>query len=107
MKPLAETEIVMTWLCMLPANESSSMQKKTAKNVVVCVIMFAIDLFSVVACLAFIWRFASTDLNATLFAVLGVATFGASLYAIPIAFFSRHRARSIFNQLSAIYEASK
>lgn len=107
MEPLAATKLVMTWMCMLPAKEPSSMTKKTANNFVVCVIMFAIDLFSVVACSVFIWRFASSDLNATIFAFLGAVTFSSSLYAIPIAFILRHQALSIFNQLSAIYETSK
>ena len=104
MEPLPTTKLVMTWLCMHSANESSNVQKK---NLILGLIMFAINLFSVIACLVFIWKFATTDLVATLFAFNGVATFGASLYTIPISFFLRHQATKIFKKLSAIYDTSK
>lgn len=107
MVPLATTKLVMTWLCMHPANESLSTHKKTANNPVLGLTMFAINLFSVAACSIFIWKFATTDLIATLFAFNGVATFGASLYTIPITFLSRYQAYDIFEELSEIYDASK
>lgn len=78
-----------------------------ANNLVIGLTMFAINLFGVTACLIFIWEFATTDLVATLFAFNGVVTFGASLYNIPITFFSQYQARSIFKQLAEIYDASK
>lgn len=106
MKILPTTKWIMTWLCMYPASELSSTRTKILYNVCGAT-MFGINLCSVLVCIAFIWKNVATDLLASLFAFLGAVTFGSSLYAIPIAIFSRYQAHSIFEQLSAIYEASK
>lgn len=105
MEPLSTTKWVMMWLCMYPSKSSSTRNKTLFK--LVGVTIFGINLCSVVVCIAFIWKNVTTDLIASLFALLGAATFSSSLYTIPIAFFLRNQACTIFEQLSAIYETSK
>ena len=106
MEPLATTKWVMTWMSFYPASETSNTQQKIMYKASGLAI-FIIDMFSVIFYSAFIWKFAATDLEASLFAFTGDCAVCASLYTIPIAYFYRYRARRIFEQLIAIYDLSK
>lgn len=102
MEPLATIKWAMTWICMYPTMELSSLFKKISHKV--CgLVFFAISVVGVAVCIAFIWKFVATNLIESLFAFLGVALYSESVYTMPIAYFSRQKAQRIFKTLSEIY----
>lgn len=105
MEPFPTTKWVMTWTCMYPPSEPSSIWQKIAYKVS-GVILFGVNVFAVAVCAAFIWKFITINLAEALFTFVGIVAFIASFYCMLIAYFLRHRVRNIFVQLSTIYEAS-
>lgn len=106
MEPLPTTKWMLTWMCMCPASEETSVRKKIAYKLCALTI-FSVNLFDVIVLSAYIWKYAMTDFIGSLFTFIGVAAFTSSLYSMPIAYYLRHRAHGIFVRLAMIYDASK
>lgn len=106
MEPLPTSQKVMTWLCMCPADKSTSIKKLIhyAGYTSVTVIM---SLGGLLAGIGYIVKFAKTDFGSSLYAVVQVAGYLALLNLIIFGLINRHRIASIFTELSNIYNSSK
>lgn len=105
MKPLVTNQQVLTWLCICK-NETSSRMEKLAHisfSVFVSVFLFWGDLSS----LMFFIKFATVDLEESLYALFQVAGLSGMVYLIFVVPFSRHAIAATFDSLSKIYDASK
>lgn len=91
---------------MYPPSKSLSVRKKCAQKLC-ALLIFGVNLFGVIILSVYIWKYVMIDLIGSLFTFIGIATYTASLYSMPIAYYSRHQAHRIFVQLAMIYDASK
>lgn len=106
MKPLETNRQVLTWLCILPADETAGKFKKW-----IC-IAFSCSLITTSVCgfissSAFMLKFWSTNLIDCLYALFQVAANVSALYMMMIAYNLRHKVAALFDRLTEIYYASK
>ena len=96
----------MTWLHICPANKSESLHRKIAYKIVGCS-FFVISFVGVLAHLAFILKFWSTDLEGSLFAFMSFIVQCGTVYTKLIESFLQNQMNDIFVKLDVIYNASK
>lgn len=106
MKPLVTNRRVLTWLCVYPADATTSKLKQLA-YILFSLIVFAGILSSLMASIAFFWKYVLVDLEVALYAVSQIAAAASILYAIVMTLFSRQGITNIFQKLTKIYETSK
>ena len=103
MKPLATSHRVMTWVCLLPANENTSKWEKRsyiALNVILVLTVLA--LFS--SSLTYVIKFRSIDSEGAFFSLFTTAGATAMGNTIIVAFVFRHKIPPFFEQLAEVYE---
>lgn len=106
MNPLVSNQWVLMWLCVCPASESASANKKVAY--VAFTLLFCITILSTVAAnVTFVIKFISIDLEKSLYAFVYIIAFSGIIYVMIVALLYRHKINAIFVELSAIYKASK
>lgn len=104
MQPLETTKRILVWIYMYPDAESSyTLLWKTTARTSVILLHLSMTLCSIVACLTYIIKNVSTNLESCLFTFMAFNTFCGIIYVIIVAFFVRHRVPLIFDQFSAIY----
>lgn len=106
MKPLVTNQLVLTWLCVFPANEETSKWKKLAYVTLTFVTIVSM-MCAIVGSVAFLMEYASADLKLALYTLYPITAGGSMLYACIIVFFKRHRMPIIFEKLANIYQSSK
>lgn len=107
MVPLETNRKCFVWLCICPADESSSRWEKLAHTIfAMTATIGSIGAFA--ASLAYCWKFASIDFGKTMFSFLFlVAEFYSIYMALVGMFLLRHKIGPIFDNLSKIYKSSK
>lgn len=106
MEPLTTTKLLLTWICMCSANESTSVKNKIA-YIGTASIIFALNLFCLVSNTIFFIEFVATDLNGALFAFMTIYGNFAMLYTLTNAFRLRYKINGIFESLFVICDESK
>lgn len=106
MQPLVTVKRILIWLCMTPPEKSASKWKKTQYFVFAFAVIFSF-VFLLMAHVAYIAKFLTTNLPGCLFAFLGVCGFWGVLYIMISAFIMRQEMNNIFDHLAEIYEFSK
>lgn len=106
MEPLKTTKWLLTWLCMCPTNESSSLKMKFA-YVGFTSTIFVINLLSMVSNMIFFMKFVSTDFKAALFAFMTLYGHFAMCYTLINAFRKQCKVNKLFEKLSEICRESK
>lgn len=106
MEPLKTNRKVMIWLCMCPAEASSSKWNKIAYKAHVA-LQLIFYFCGVIATLAFALKFVQTDLEKSILAIFSTAGFISSSYVIISGITLRHKIEGIFKHLSTIYKTSK
>lgn len=106
MEPLVTTRKVLTWLRMYSDDNVSSKWKKHGQSAggLLCLIL---QLLSFVGTATFAVKFASTNVQKSLFAFMFVTGHFNAAYSITHAMLSRHRIAGLFTRLTKIYGASK
>lgn len=106
MEPLVTTRQVLTWLWMYSDSKTSSIWKKLGQFVSgqLCLIS---QLLSFAGTTAFVIKFASVDLEKSLFAFMFVSGHFNAAFSITLAMLSRHKITALFTRLSKIYQTSK
>lgn len=103
---LKTTKMVLTWLSLLPADNSTSTRKKIA-YIVVSVIALSVTACCIPAYLIFVWKFKSIDLENALAAFTSATSLVGTDYIFIIIFISRRELLAVFEKLSAIQDSSK
>lgn len=106
MEPLKTTQQILIWLCMCPAEESSSVVKKAA-NTTISLIIFAINFGCTISGFMYFFVFRSTDLKGCLFAFMASSATLVVLYTMTSAYFMRYKIKQLFVKLSIICCGSK
>lgn len=106
MNPLITNQWVLTWLCVCPAHESTSVKKKVA-YVAFTLMVFIANLSALAATLTFITKFVFVDLKNSLFAFIITVGYTGIVYIMVFSLLLRHKINAIFVELSEIYKASK
>lgn len=106
MRPLATTQLMMTWLSMCPADKSTSPWKKRFYVANTCTVFIA-NLIHFTASLVFCVKHYSVDFGGAAFAVMATSgTFGL-MYSLIAALQMREPIGAIFTGLSTIYKTRK
>lgn len=101
------TKRILMWMCMYPIKKSSNNKWKTVARIIFVFMLFASTLFNIIAYMTFVIEAISTDLEDALFTLMACITCCNLMYAMIVAFSTRHDVPLIFEPLSKIYEAGK
>lgn len=104
MNPLKTSQRVLAWLCICPFDESAN---KRTKIIIFALSIFAANLCSVAASVAFFFTFVSINLEESLYSILQIAAYFYVTYAMIMTFISRRKFNTIFEKLSKIFDTSK
>lgn len=106
MEPLVTTRLVLTWLWMYSDKKTS---RKWVNFVQFTSGQFCLisQLLSFAGTTAFVIKYASVDLEKSLFAFMFVSGHFNAVFSITQAMLSRNRITQLFNRLSNIYRASE
>lgn len=106
MQPLVTTRLVLTWLWMYSDTKDSNKWKKLFQftSGQFCLIS---QILSFAGTTAFVIKFASTDLEKSLFAFMFVSGHFNAVFSITQAMLSRSKITVLFYRLSNIYRSSK
>lgn len=106
MRPLVATQLMLTWLSMCSADESTTSRQRNSYIAHTSTILI-FNVICLFANLAYCFEFITTDFDgATLAFMVVIAEFGAIYFmitTIPL----RHQIDSIFTSLSTIYKSRK
>lgn len=105
MNPLPTTKRMMQWLCMYPARFPSRWRK--IARITFASLMFFISGIGILVHVVLIWNFKLTNLEGSLFALMGLVGNISTLYSSIIAAVLRYRIEGILQQLTIIYDASE
>lgn len=106
MQPLATTRLMMMWLSMCPADESTTVRQKTV-YVAHTWAVFMLNLFGFVANMVFIFKNVSIDFDGAMFAIMGAIGQVGLIYVHVVAIQMCRQIGNIFTSLSTIYENCK
>lgn len=107
MEPLVTTRRCLIWLCIYPANESTSQWQKLAHTISATTALTGL-ICGFVSSLVFSWKYVSIDLGRSMFAfTFAAAEFTAIYMALVGMILMRRKICTIFDKLSTIYKASK
>lgn len=106
MNPLQTAKQVLTWLCVLPADETVSERKKLLYRGLVYVV-FVSMVSSLLASVAFFIKFMNIDLEEALFALAQVGGTSAMGNIIIATYFLYPKIIAIFEKLSKILTERK
>lgn len=105
-KPLPTQRKVLTWLCIYYSDKNESKMQKIIKFS--CYATFILSFIScITGSLMYYNKFASINLEESLFALYQIVAQSAILYMFLIAFLLKRQITGIFDELSTIYKASK
>lgn len=106
MEPLVTTRLALTWLWMYSDKNNSNKWKKSVQFATgqLCLIS---QLLSLAGTAAFVIKFASIDLEKSLFAFMFVSGHFNAAFSITQAMLSRNKITELFNRLSNVYRTSK
>lgn len=105
MKPLETNRQILIWLYMCSSSDEDWDALKKIYRIVFALTVFIFNMWVVTAHLAYFWRFWSTKLDESLYALTNATAFSVVMYVTISAFFSRHETSQIFKDLWKIYRA--
>lgn len=107
MEPLVMNRLVLTWLCMYPFEEGTSIIMKLA-YINYTLVTFVVNFSAVFCAGAFIYKFIQSDLERCLYALLHIVAHSAIVYIQIAACLLQSKIKTgIFDHLATIYAASK
>lgn len=106
MVPLRTNRRVLTWYCVYPAEEGTSMRMKLA-YILLPIAVPAINVLASGISLYSFFHLVHTDLEASLFCLLQVLGESSILYIVVVIIFYRREITEIVDNLTKIYEKRK
>lgn len=106
MRPLVTNRRVLTWLCVCSADEYTTIKPKML-YVSITIIVFVAILSAFAGTLAFVLKFFSVDLEASLLGFLPNVAYASGVYGMIVSFIIRKKINAIFDELMLIYNKSK
>lgn len=106
MRPLATTQLMMTWLSMCSADESTTIRQKRS-HIAYTLAILVVNVIGCSASLVYCLKFISSDFDSSTFAfMVGIGHFGAIYFMVAL-ILMRHQIDNIFTSLSAFYNTCK
>ncbi|XP_031632738.1 odorant receptor 67a-like [Contarinia nasturtii] len=106
MKPIPSLQQMMTWLCLLPPDNYTSVWKKRA-YIGFSVVLILMQIITMIASVAFILKNRINNYEETLFAYCLVFYTLAKIYTALVAFYVRHGISIVVSNLTKIYDTDK
>lgn len=107
MRPLATTQLMLTWLSMCPADDESTTPRQKWLYIAHTLVVLILTVAGCASSLAYCLKLISTDFDSAVFAFMATIGMFGVIYFMIAAFSMRHQIEEIFTNLSAIYESSK
>lgn len=105
MKPLEASYHVFTWLCVCPTDSTNEFKK--FKNYLITIIAFVIVISVLLASLAFILTYLTTDLENSLCAGNQVSGLVSALFTLIMAYTQRAKMLKCFEDFQQFYDSCK
>lgn len=105
MRPLATTQLMMTWLSMCPVDESITVRQKIGR-IANTLFVFFLNVVLFVSSLAYCLKYFSVDFDGAAFGFMCIIGEVGMIYFMIVAIRMRQQIGEIFSNLSTIYEAS-
>lgn len=106
MKPLASTQLMMTWLSMCSVDESTTSRQRTG-YIAHTLFVLIVNVINIVGNLAYCLKFISIEFDGAIFAFMVVIGEFGVIYFMIVGILLRQQMDSIFTSLSTIYNRSK
>lgn len=106
MRPLSTAHLMMTWLSMCSATESTTFLQKFGHIAHTLIVLF-LNLSCSIASLVYIFKYFSTDFDGAAFAFMATIGEIGLIYFLFAAILMRQQIDGIFTSLSSIYSSSK
>lgn len=106
MKPLAASQQMLTWFCVLPVSKSTIWWRQLL-YIIFTGAIFIGHCCSIVSSVAYFIKFISTDLEEALYALFQIVSSASMAYVMIVTPFLRHNIRTLFENLHEIYMESK
>lgn len=103
MVPLETNRRILTWLCVYPADKNTSKWQKRGYAVFSAAVVF-MNCFGFTVSSAFYLKFASTDPDEAIFAIIQMPASAYTIYISIATIILRQKITDIFQTLSTIYE---
>lgn len=103
MRPLEASQRVLTWLCVYPADESTSRWEKVTYVAGYTSVLLG-NIGNLAASALYFVGYLQIDLEKSLYAVAQMAALASGVYIMGIALLLRHRIVIVFDGLVKIYE---
>lgn len=105
MEPLVTIKLVLIRFQMYPADDGEISNKWKIGGRLIMTSFFLAEFSGSIGSLIFVFKIISIDLQQSLLALMPASALINSLYSIVVALLLRQKAKQIFMQLSAIYDA--
>lgn len=106
MRPLATTQLMMTWHSMCPADELTTPRQKV-EHIAYTLAVLIVNVMCFVTSLAYCVKFFSIDFGGAAFSLMNAIGELGVIYFWVIAIRKRQQIGDIFTSLSAIYKGRK
>lgn len=103
---LKTTQTILTWLCIIPADEATPEWKKSAYMIFNLGTFFG-NIAFLLSVTKFLITFISVDLEGSLYALFQIAAICSGIYGMTIAFILRRKYAAMIETLSDIYDERK
>lgn len=103
---LKTTQTVLMWLCIAPANKTTSKWKKSA-HLAFNVGVFFGNLAFLLSVTKFLITFISIDLEGSLYALFQIAAICSGIYGMTIAFLLRRKYAAMIETILQLYDERK
>lgn len=105
-RPMETNRRMLIWVSVIPAGKNVDTVKRIFYKILSFGIFATVLCVSIASC-AYYFKYASIDIQKSLYALAQIAAFTSMTYAIIVTFFIRRRFPPIFENLYKICEASK
>lgn len=106
MKPLNTNKQALIWLCAYSSDEPADKQS-TFAHIIFTIFVIGTYVCFLSASIAYFLKYATIDLNETLYVLIQILAALPMMKALVIMIFLRDKFTTLFESLAAIYEACK
>lgn len=103
--PLADVRMVLTWLCLCPADKNTTKVERSTYYAFGSTII-VLDVYALITSVNFFRNFMHTDVGNCLYATAQIMGLLSNMYTMIVMFFARKELRGLFDGLSEIYRTS-
>lgn len=106
MKPLITNQRILIWMCAYPTKRTDDIFQRLS-HILFSIFVFLTNISCFTASIAYFLKYATSDLNETLYATIQIAASFPMITVSLMIFFLRNKFKALFENLNKIYDHSK